>query len=329
MTTARREQVDLSVTPYYHCMARCVRRAFLCGEDALTGVDFSHRKGWIRERIRYLASIFAIDVCAYAVMSNHLHVVLHADKDRALAWSDEEIIKRHTTLYPLSKTKVEGQLPKGERDKVVALWRSRLHDISWFMRGLNEWIARQANKEDNVRGRFWEGRFKSQALVDERGVLAAMVYVDLNPVRAGIASDLEGADFTSIQERIADLNKKISQHKAKSAPKGMASFHKQPAEEGRAQGILPIAFEDYVQLVAWTGEVLVNDGTYDPEDVPETISEVLSDQGSSADGWTLTQSSHAIATATALGSPDAIQSLAEHRGKRSIRGIGVARCLVG
>lgn len=322
MTTARREQVDLSVTPYYHCMARCVRRAYLCGEDALTGADFSHRKGWIRERIRFLASIFAIDVCAYAVMSNHLHVVLHADKDRALAWSDDEVIKRHTTLYPLSKAKVEG-----ERAKVLAIWRSRLHDISWFMRGLNEWIARQANKEDNVRGRFWEGRFKSQALVDERGLLAAMVYVDLNPVRAGIASDLKSSDFTSIQERLADQAKKISQHKKQSAPKGMASFHEQPAEEGRAraQGILPIAFDDYVQLVVWTGEVLVNDGVYDPEDVPEA----LSGQGTSAAGWTLTQSSHAIDTATALGSPDAMQSLAEHRGKRSIRGIRVARCLAG
>ncbi len=325
MTTARREQVDLSVTPYYHCMARCVRRAYLCGRDSLTGRDFSHRKGWIRERIRHLASVFAIDICAYAVMSNHLHVVLHADKDRALGWTEDEVIERHTTLYPLSKVKVEGQLPKGDREKLVATWRARLHDISWFMRGLNEFIARMANKEDKVGGRFWEGRFKSQALVDERGVLAAMAYVDLNPLRAGLANGLEDSDFTSIQERLADQVKKRSQRKELSAPKGMASFFGQAAESGRSQGILPIAFKDYVQLVEWTADIVSGTKNYDRDRVPTSA---LAD-GSEGTGWLAAQSGHAIATATVLGSPNAVRDLAEKRGKRSVRGVSVARHLAG
>lgn len=323
MKIARAGRVDLSVAPYYHCMARCVRRAFLCGQDEATGMDSSHRKGWIRERIRHLASLFAIDVCAYAVMSNHLHVVLHADKDRALSWTDEEVIERHTKLYPLSRSKIEGRLPKGQRRQLLELWRTRLYDISWLMRGLNEFIARQANKEDQVRGRFWEGRFESQALVDESGLIACMVYVDFNPVRAGIAGTLETSDFTFIQERLADQAKKRSQRKEQSAPRGMASFYRQSAEAGRAQIILPIAFKEYVQLVEWTGELLANEGRFDPKTEPS----ILSQQGTTGRGWAQAQRSHVIGAASALGSLEALQSLAEHRGKRSVRGIGVARSL--
>lgn len=66
-------------------MARCVRRAFLCGEDSLTGQSYEHRKQWIVDKLMELAGIFAIDVCAYAVMSNHYHVVLRVDSERAQA----------------------------------------------------------------------------------------------------------------------------------------------------------------------------------------------------------------------------------------------------
>ena len=90
MTQARSTQVSLQDTAYYHCISRCVRRAFLCGEDSYSGKSFEHRRVWIVERMRLLSQVFAIDVCAYAIMSNHYHLVLHVDTATAKSWSDEE-----------------------------------------------------------------------------------------------------------------------------------------------------------------------------------------------------------------------------------------------
>jgi hypothetical protein len=100
MPTPRRIQVDLEATPFYHCISRCVRRAFLCGPDRLSGRNFDHRKVWLVDRLKELAALFAIDVNAYGVMSNHFHLVLHIDRARALAWSEAEVIERWGVLFP-------------------------------------------------------------------------------------------------------------------------------------------------------------------------------------------------------------------------------------
>ncbi len=209
MTLARYQQVSLHQTPYYHCISRCVRRAYLFGNDPVSGQNFDHRKIWLVGRIKQLSEQFAIDVCAYAVMSNHYHLVLFVNSDQAKSWTDEQVVERWTTLFPRNadllatlSNNSASRTAKAKYDEQIALWRHRLSDISWFMRCLNEPIARRANKEDECTGRFWEGRFKSQALLDERALVSCMAYVDLNPVRAGIAKSLEGSDFTSIQERL-------------------------------------------------------------------------------------------------------------------------------
>ena len=300
MTRARRELIAIENTPYYHCISRCVRRAYLCGEDFQSGQNFDHRKIWLVERIKFLASVFAIDVCAYAVMSNHYHLVLFVNQDELNSWSDEEVMERWGSLFPASTLKIKNLLKATDNaatralhQEKIALWRKNLGDISWFMRSLNEFIARMANKEDNCKGRFWEGRFKSQALLDEKALLSCMAYVDLNPIRAKMAATPEESDFTSIQERLYDhaieknkpsakQKRLIKQYKNNSqSQKDSSSTSYEPYQQARlkilhgsshtplSEGI-PCSQQDYFELVDWTGRVLRADkrGAIDESQAP-------------------------------------------------------------
>src|SRR5690606_10999732 len=121
MTRPRNQLVSIETTPYYHCIARCVRRAWLCGDDPYTGKNFDHRKPWLVQRLKFLAEVFAIDIAAYAVMSNHYHVVLHVDATRCAAWSDDEVIRRWTRLYrgALVAQHYLGGKPLNDEDKLL------------------------------------------------------------------------------------------------------------------------------------------------------------------------------------------------------------------
>lgn len=206
MARPRSEQINLNATPFYHCYTRCVRRSYLCGNDPLTGVDFGHRRDWIVARLKQLTSIFAIQICAYAIMNNHYHLVLYVNLAQGQQWTNDEVFNRWKNLFP-TDAKRWSTADDAELIGRIAVWRERLMNVSWFMRCLNEFIACLANKEDECTGSFWEGRFKSQALLDEGAILTAMAYVDLNPIHANIAETPETSDFTSIQERIAFLKK--------------------------------------------------------------------------------------------------------------------------
>lgn len=171
MTRPRRLLVDVDVTRYYHCISRCVRRAFLCGEG------FEHRKSWIESRLEVLAKNFAASVCGFAVMDNHLHVLCRLDPGVADDWTDEEVVRRWITVYPqpnldadntrTAQAWVEDQCKDSSR---VAKYRERLQDLGWFMKALKEPLARLANKEDNCKGTFWEARYKSIAIDDDEAL---------------------------------------------------------------------------------------------------------------------------------------------------------------
>ena len=267
MTVARSQQVFLLDTPYYHCVSRCVRRAFLCGKDHYSGRNYEHRRGWIEERVLAMQSVFCIDVCAYAVMSNHYHVVLHVDYQAAKALSAKEVVDRWLSLFKgsvlMQRFQQSDDLSQAELDAVglvVEEWRNRLSDISWFMRCCNEWLARESNKEDNCTGRFWEGRFKSQALLDEKALAACMAYVDLNPVRAKMSKLPEESDFTSVKKRAARAKTSKKQGKNPELINQQAinlyPFSGNPRNK-QSKG-LPFRLLDYLELVDWTGRKIRN-----------------------------------------------------------------------
>jgi len=202
MTIARSQLIDTSVARWYHCVSRCVRRAFLLGEG------LHDRKAWIENRLEELAQVFGIAVGGFAVMDNHLHVLLRIDQDFANGWSDEEVVRRWGRLFP-PRDKSRQALPAAEDwvqwrlkdSEWVATARERLQSISWFMKCLKEPLSRLANRQDQVRGAFFEGRFKSVAILDDEALLAIAAYIDLNPVAAGIAEIPETSNYTSIKMR--------------------------------------------------------------------------------------------------------------------------------
>lgn len=253
MPRPRKSLISLSDTPYYHCVSRCVRRAFLCGKDKFSGQSYEHRRQWVENRLLFLGSVFAINICAYAVMSNHTHVVLHIDRNTAVQWTTEQVLQRWHRLHK-GTVLTQRYLNLVERnamssaeietvENTAAIYRERLYDISWFMRLLNEYIARQANKEDDCTGRFWEGRFKSQALLDETALAACMVYVDLNPVRAGIARTPGQSLHTSVRKRLRAI-------KHNKQPKALSPFKGKSYK--RTSASLPFLLSDYFELIEET-----------------------------------------------------------------------------
>jgi REP element-mobilizing transposase RayT len=299
MTMARAHLVDVSVTRWYHCITRCVRRAFLLGSEPF------NRKEWIEHRLQELSEIFAVSIGGFSVMDNHLHVLLRLDPDTAQSWSDEEVVRRWGTLFPprdrsrkpipVSRDWIQWRL----KDSAwVAKARERLQSLSWFMKCLKEPLARLANQQDKVRGAFFEERFKSVAILDEESLLATCAYIDLNPVAAGIVSVPEQSPHTSISQRVDSVKTQERINDLKAAEQGsMAgstasrgledSLWLCPIEDRRQldstrEGMLEgISLGSYLLLVDFTGRLFRQGKAA----ISVEISGILERLGSSADQW--------------------------------------------
>ena len=264
----------------YHCVQRVVRRAFLCGVDPLSGKSYNHRRAWIRDRLEALAGLFGVEIAAFAVLSNHVHVILRIRPDVVALWSDQEVARRWLTLFPgrvaaRPDTTTEAVFPRATVEQarsmlsdtpamspvqepadplelavammsadsmLMATIRGRLSSLSWFMRALAEPIARRANREDQCSGRFFEGRFRSQRLLDEAALLACSVYVDLNPIRARLADRPENSKQTSAYERIMALFQDIGTRPdaAAVAAISVAAAQANPSETAQVEQHLPV-----------------------------------------------------------------------------------------
>ncbi len=253
-----------------HVMNRTVRRCFLLGNDPVTGKNYDHRKQWLDDELKRLAGYFGIDLLCQAIMSNHFHLILRSRPDVVAAWDDTEVARRWLMLCPVRKNPQkeaeepnEAELNSIRNDPAkLALIRSRLSDISWWMRLLSQNIAQRANKEDQEVGKFWQARYRAVRLLDETAILACAAYVDLNPIRAAMAETLEESDFTSVQKRI-ESEVKLDDRAAHSD----LHLARLPIDEQRDatgpcchvdgsrasdKGFLPMTVAAYVDLLDWT-----------------------------------------------------------------------------
>jgi len=338
MTQARKTVVTQGEVGVYHCISRCVRRAYLCGQDSYTGRSYEHRRGWVRDRIRLLSGEFAMDVFAYAVMGNHSHVVLRNRPDLSAAWSDREVAERWCRLFRGNAARQAGEAYEEEKVQRILKdppqlekCRNRLADVSWFMRCLNEWLARRANREDECTGRFWEGRFKCQALVDEGAILACMAYVDLNPVRAEMVETLEESEFTSVYDRLvakraeARLESLGGVEDATEAQRRRIDTEKKRFAQaawllnfaGPENPFVDVDTEYYLSLVEWTGRCIREDK---PGYIPMEVGRVLDRFGLDSEKWAENVRSYGGLFYRIAGCAERLREEARKRGPKWFRG---------
>jgi len=334
MTTARKFLVDPTVTPFYHCISRCVRRALLCGDA------HSHRKQWIEEQLQKLAGIFAIDVCGFAVMDNHLHVLLRLNLQQAQSWSAEDIARRWLVLCPPRGTdgKPLTLTKQWIADRVqdtawVAEARRRLSDLGWFMKFLKEPIARRANREEECTGAFWEGRFKSIAILDEASLLATCAYIDLNPVAAGIAAIPEKSPHTSVKARVEHCVAQGKLDKLRDGSPYVSKVHlekdhwlfpiedkRDPNGNGLAGMLHGISLTGYLQLVDWTSRLVRSGKARVAVETPALLSRL----GIDAQGWQATLEKllgGAKRVGNYFGNETRLTEIAEQRGRRFVKNV--------
>ena len=210
MVLRRKDVFNRQQVGVYHVTTRCVRQAFLLGDDYQTGHSNHQRKRWIEEWFQSLTDVMLIEICAYAVMDNHTHSILRNRPDLLENMDDVEIAKRLVRLYPgFQCLQALPEEADAERVRELLSDLDELHrrkylltDISIFMARWEEAVARRANKVEDKKGRFWEGRFHCQKLLDTASILAATIYVELNPLRANIVELPEYSQYTSLVKRL-------------------------------------------------------------------------------------------------------------------------------
>ena len=289
---ARSDVFDPSEIAIVHVVQRCVRRCYLMGSDAASGNNYDHRKKWLEDRLQRFAAAFGIDLICFSILSNHFHLILRSRPDVVASWDNTEVARRWLRICPPRKDANGNPLEPTESQlnairnnrKRLATIRTRLSNISWWMRLLCQPLAAMANKEEDQLGRFWQGRFGAVRLCDEAAVLACAAYVDLNPIRAALAETLETSDFTSIQRRIESVTCPQNTPPEYSRDRFLAPLEIDELEDeiGPAaststhrcsdKGFLSMSTLEYIQLLDWTARQVI-DGKRGstPADTPDVL----------------------------------------------------------
>jgi len=249
-------------------------------------------------------------------MHNHYHLVAYVDKEKAMQLTDFEVINRWQILHSLPtlvKRMVKGELSSKAQlaaaRALVVKWRKQLYDLSWFMKEINQYIARKANKEDECKGHFWESRFTSQALLDDKALLATMSYVDLNPIRAGIAKTPEESQFTSAHHRIIAIQ---------TGQPSLPYFHPFQSEvSGNNTACIPFSLTDYLELIDWSGRQM-KDGKKGK--ISDALPPILKRVNIPTNQWNDITANLERPRAIMVGTKDRIDEVARMKGR--LRGSG-------
>lgn len=345
---ARSEIVEQGVVGVYHCWGRCVRRAWLCGIDPLTGTDYGHRRIWIRQLQEQLAGLFAVEIEFHAEMSSHLHLVLRTRPDVVDTWCDDEVVRRMLTINKLTQnlegkaegpTLAEQRLALADSDQVTK-FRERLSSPSWFMKSLRENIARRANASDQITGAFWDGRFRCRRLEDETAILICGIYVDLNQIRAGEAATPEESRYTSAFDRIASRKSSAGDGgptvsaQLQSAPDGwlgelttvVDTDYQTRSRSGRRasdKGLFELTLDQYLELLDWTGRQLRGGKS---EVIPNHLAPILQRLKIRGDRWLDLITNFDRWFSHFVGHIDRLRDAASRSGRLWVR--GVRQCAV-
>jgi hypothetical protein len=346
---ARAEVFCPSEVAVIHVINRCVRRCFLMGEDPVSGKNFDHRKQWLENRLHRMAACFGIDLLCYSILSNHFHLILRSRPDVVETWDDTEVARRWLTLCPLRKdSSGNAEIPNESelnsiRNNPARLkeLRSRLSNISWWMRLLTQPFAAWANKCEGETGRFFQGRFRAIRLCDEAAILACSAYVDLNPIRAALAETLEDSEHTSVQRRIqslvspAELGQSSSQSsKAEGrsttfkpdrhlAPlsidelrDSIGAIPSQTNYRASDKGFLAMTVIEYLNLLDWTARQIVPGKASYRTDAAPPILELL---GLDTDAWCLLVKDFGRMFYLVAGLPSTVVNTLSKRSNRRFR----------
>lgn len=338
MTVPRSSIINDAVVGVYHCFSRCVRGAFLCGYNKESGKSFNHRRQWIEQRLENLANYYFIDVCSYAILDNHFHVILRNRPDLVNDSSKEELAHRWWRLT--SKGRNTAPTEKDieailKNPDLIGKIRQRLSSISWFMSSLKGNIARRANLEDGCKGHFWEGRFKSVSLLDDAAILCCLVYIALNPIRANLAKTPEASEFTSVKKRIEAFTaqkrlKYLEENRIKSPDRHHAARIKTQSDswlcplmnKPNRQGFLDLDFDSYLEILDWSGRNIVDGKT---GAIPDHLSPILARLEVNHQHWLATVRKFPSLFFRCAGTPDHMTEVAKNQGKKWLKGITAGR----
>lgn len=340
----RSDVFDSHTIGVYHCFNRIVRRSYLCGFDPHTGKDYSHRREWLFQRLRYLAKHFAIDVLGYAIVSNHYHLVLRNRPDQVERWSDRQVVRAWLRICPKSSRNPDGTAGEPTPAEVefelhqpgrVAQLRGRLSNPSWLIRQLAQYMGIRCNAEDGISGHFWESRFGMRRLLDEAAVLACLAYVDLNPIRAGMVDSLEAYPHVSIGERLRTLDAQAIDSSSWLAPLQLSSCSDgkqvvtvKPLERSELArdsttataplGCLPMRLDEYAELLRWLSGLASGRGIDQGANEPAVLRQLGLDPAQFAE----VVSQFPRGFFTAAGCPASLAAEGRRRGRARLYGPG-------